>query len=225
MFTAQDSHYMNRAIQLAKRGEYTSDPNPRVGCVIVRSSDNESGSIVGEGWHEAAGLGHAEIVALKNVRGEVRGATAYVTLEPCSHHGRTPPCKDALINAGVSKVIVAMEDPNPQVGGKGIEALRQAGIECLVGLLEDEARQLNPGFIRRMNHRLPWVRVKLAMSLDGRTAMDNGESQWITGPQARLDVQSLRARSSAIITGVNTVIDDDAALTVRIDNWTEPYCS
>ena len=244
MFTAQDRDYMAKAIQLAKRGMFTSDPNPRVGCVIVenpsfkahgskvngsKASGAEANGIIGEGWHEAAGQGHAEVRAFEKVKNnassDVAGATVYITLEPCSYHGRTPPCIDALIKAGVGKVIVAMQDPNPLVAGKGIKALRQAGIECIVGLLEKEARQLNPGFERRMTQQRPWVRIKLAMSLDGRTAMSSGESQWITGPEARLDVQRLRARSSAIITGVNTVIDDDAALTVRTDDWLQSYFS
>jgi len=220
MFTDVDERFMTRALELARRGLFTTDPNPRVGCVIVKND-----VVIGEGWHEVAGQGHAEAKALESVEHGASGATVYVTLEPCSHQGRTGPCADALIRTGVGKVIVAMQDPNPKVSGAGLEKLRQAGIECVVGLMENEARELNPGFIHRMTQKRPWVRIKLAMSLDGRTAMANGESQWITGPDARLDVQRIRARSSAIITGVNTVIDDDAALTVRVEEWTQPYFS
>lgn len=205
-----DRRLMARAIQLAARGIYTTEPNPRVGCVLARD-----GEIVGEGWHVRAGEGHAEVNALAQAGELARGATAYVTLEPCSHFGKTPPCADALINAGVSRVVAAMQDPNPQVAGQGLARLRAAGIEVDCGLLESDARDLNPGFIKRMQQGLPWVRLKLAMSLDGRTAMASGESQWITGPQARADVQRLRARSGAVISGADSVLLDDSALTVR----------
>ena len=205
-----DRRLMARAIQLAARGIYTTEPNPRVGCVLARD-----GEIVGEGWHVRAGEGHAEVNALAQAGELARGATAYVTLEPCSHFGKTPPCADALINAGVSRVVAAMQDPNPQVAGQGLARLRAAGIEVDCGLLESDARDLNPGFIKRMRQGLPWVRLKLAMSLDGRTAMASGESQWITGPQARADVQRLRARSGAVISGADSVLLDDSALTVR----------
>ncbi|MDP2177921.1 bifunctional diaminohydroxyphosphoribosylaminopyrimidine deaminase/5-amino-6-(5-phosphoribosylamino)uracil reductase RibD [Methylicorpusculum sp.] len=202
---------MARAIKLAQKGLYTTDPNPRVGCVFVKE-----GQILGEGWHQKAGEGHAEVEALKNA-GDVSGATAYVTLEPCSHHGKTPPCAEALINAKVARVVVAMQDPNPLVSGRGISKLRAAGIEVRCHVLEEEAQKLNPGFIKRMKTGLPYVRSKLAMSLDGRTALANGESKWITSPQARSDVHKLRARSSAIMTGINTVLADDPQLNARID--------
>lgn len=205
-----DRQLMARAIQLAERGLYTTGTNPRVGCVLTRD-----GVVVGEGWHVRAGEGHAEVNALGQAGEQARGATAYVTLEPCSHFGKTPPCADALVNAGVSRVVVAMQDPNPQVAGQGLQRLRDAGIEVVSGVLEGEAQQLNPGFIKRMQQGLPWVRLKLAMSLDGRTAMASGESQWITGPQARADVQRLRARSGAVISGADSVLLDDSALTVR----------
>lgn len=206
-----DHRLMARAIQLAGRGLYTTGTNPRVGCVLARD-----GEIVGEGWHVRAGEGHAEVNALHQAGALARGATAYVTLEPCSHFGKTPPCADALIKAGVSRVVAAMQDPNPQVAGTGLQRLRDAGIEVRCGVLEAEARQLNPGFIKRMQQSVPWVRLKLAMSLDGRTAMASGESQWITGPQARADVQRLRARSDAVISGADSVLLDDSALTVRV---------
>ncbi|RRJ83597.1 bifunctional diaminohydroxyphosphoribosylaminopyrimidine deaminase/5-amino-6-(5-phosphoribosylamino)uracil reductase RibD [Aestuariirhabdus litorea] len=207
-----DRQCMARALQLAKRGLYTTDPNPRVGCVIAHN-----GQVLAEGWHQRAGEGHAEANALAVAGDAARGATAYVTLEPCSHFGRTAPCCDALITAGVARVWVAMTDPNPLVAGSGIERLREAGIEVACGLLEDQARALNPGFIKRMERARPFVRLKLAMSLDGRTAMASGESQWITGPEARRDVQRLRARSSAIITGVESILADDSALTLRAE--------
>lgn len=206
-----DTKLMARAIKLAQKGLYTTDPNPRVGCVFVKE-----GQILGEGWHQKAGEGHAEVEALKNA-GDVSGATAYVTLEPCSHHGKTPPCAEALINAKVARVVVAMQDPNPLVSGRGISKLRAAGIEVRCHVLEEEAQKLNPGFIKRMKTGLPYVRSKLAMSLDGRTALANGESKWITSPQARSDVHKLRARSSAIMTGINTVLADDPQLNARID--------
>lgn len=211
-FSSLDHRYMGRAIVLARRGLYTTDPNPRVGCVLVRD-----GEIVGEGFHVRAGEGHAEVNALRTADDKARGATAYVTLEPCSHFGRTPPCADTLIEAGISRMVCAMVDPNPSVAGRGIERLRAAGIEVAGGLMEREARALNPGFIKRMERGLPLVRLKLAMSVDGRTAMASGESQWITGPQARSDVQRLRARSSAIITGIDSLLMDDSSLTVRAE--------
>ncbi|WHS59710.1 bifunctional diaminohydroxyphosphoribosylaminopyrimidine deaminase/5-amino-6-(5-phosphoribosylamino)uracil reductase RibD [Pseudomonas sp. G2-4] len=207
-----DAHYMARALELARRGHYTTDPNPRVGCVIVRD-----GQIVGEGWHIRAGEPHAEVHALRAAGAQARGATAYVTLEPCSHHGRTPPCADALVNAGVARVVTAMQDPNPEVAGRGLQRLAQAGIATESGVLEGEARLLNQGFLKRMEHGLPFVRVKLAMSLDGRTAMESGESQWITGPAARSAVQRLRAQASVVLTGADTVLADNARLTVRAD--------
>ncbi|WP_081798283.1 bifunctional diaminohydroxyphosphoribosylaminopyrimidine deaminase/5-amino-6-(5-phosphoribosylamino)uracil reductase RibD [Pseudomonas sp. RL] len=207
-----DQGYMARALELARQGLYSTHPNPRVGCVIVRD-----GQIVGEGWHVRAGEPHAEVHALRQAGELTRGATAYVTLEPCSHFGRTPPCAEALVQAGVARVVAAMQDPNPQVAGRGLERLRSVGIEVCSGVLEAEARELNVGFIKRMESGLPHVRVKLAMSLDGRTAMASGESQWITGPAARAAVQRLRARSSVVITGADTVLMDAARLTVRSD--------
>jgi diaminohydroxyphosphoribosylaminopyrimidine deaminase/5-amino-6-(5-phosphoribosylamino)uracil reductase len=209
-WSAADREWMSRALMLAERGVYTTEPNPRVGCVLVAD-----GRIVGEGWHVRAGEGHAEVSALAQAGDLARGATAYVTLEPCSHFGRTPPCADALVKAGVSRVVAAMQDPNPQVAGNGLNRLREAGIEVDCGLLEAQAQALNPGFIKRMQQGLPWVRVKLAMSLDGRTAMASGESKWITGPAARADVQRLRARSGAVVSGADSVLLDDSALTVR----------
>ncbi|HEY9051263.1 MAG TPA: bifunctional diaminohydroxyphosphoribosylaminopyrimidine deaminase/5-amino-6-(5-phosphoribosylamino)uracil reductase RibD [Gammaproteobacteria bacterium] len=206
-----DHQYMATAIQLARKGLYTTDPNPRVGCVLVNS-----GRVVGEGWHERAGGPHAEIHALQQAGEAAEGATAYVTLEPCSHHGKTPPCADALIKAGVVRVVAAMQDPNPAVSGAGLKKLAQAGIEVEAGLLEAQARELNPGFIKRMTQGLPWVRIKLAMSLDGRTAMASGESQWITTTAAREDVHRWRARSSAIMTGINTVMEDNPSLNMRL---------
>lgn len=208
----RDHFFMARALRLARKGLYSTHPNPRVGCVIVRD-----GEIVGEGWHARAGEPHAEVHALRQAGDKARGATAYVTLEPCSHHGRTPPCADALVAAGVSRVVAAMQDPNPQVAGSGLLRLAQAGIEVASGVLEDEARALNAGFIKRMEKGLPFVRVKLAMSLDGRTAMASGESQWITGPAARSAVQRLRAQASVVLSGADTVLADDARLTVRAD--------
>ena len=210
-FTAFDHQHMARAIELAARGLYTTDPNPRVGCVIVKDKQ-----VIGEGWHVRAGEAHAEIHALQQAGEQAQGATVYVSLEPCCHHGRTPPCTEALIAAQVARVVVAMQDPNPQVAGNGLQQLQDAGIQMEQGLLESQAMALNPGFIQRMRTRRPFVRNKLAMSLDGRTAMANGESKWITGEAARQDVQRLRARSSAIMTGVGTVLADDPAMTVRI---------
>ncbi|SFT60831.1 bifunctional diaminohydroxyphosphoribosylaminopyrimidine deaminase/5-amino-6-(5-phosphoribosylamino)uracil reductase RibD [Halomonas saccharevitans] len=209
--------WMARALKLAERGRYTTDPNPRVGCVLVKGE-----RVVGEGWHERAGDPHAEVHALRAAGEAARGATAYVTLEPCSHQGRTGPCALALVEAGVARVMVAMQDPNPQVAGRGIALLRDAGIEVEVGVLEDEALALNPGFVMRMSHGRPFVRLKMAMSLDGRTAMRSGESQWITGPQARREVQRLRARSSVVLTGVESIIFDNARLTVRAEQLALP---
>lgn len=201
---------MARALQLAERGLYSTSPNPRVGCVLVRD-----GAVVGEGWHVRAGEAHAEVHALQAAGAAARGATAYVTLEPCNHHGRTPPCVDALLAAGVVRVVAAMEDPNPLVAGQGLARLRAAGVATGHGLLEDAARELNIGFVARMTRGRPWLRLKAAASLDGRTALANGESQWITGPEARRDGHRWRARACAILTGVGTVRDDDPQLTVR----------
>ncbi|ABC32608.1 riboflavin biosynthesis protein RibD [Hahella chejuensis KCTC 2396] len=201
---------MARALRLAERGLYTTDPNPRVGCVLVKE-----GVIVGEGWHERAGEGHAEVNALRAAGESARGADCYVTLEPCSHYGRTPPCAEALVKAGVRRVIAAMEDPNPSVAGKGLALLRGAGVESEVGCMAAEAYELNLGFFKRMSDGRPWVRVKVASSLDGRSALHNGVSKWITGAAAREDVQKLRARSSAVITGIGTIIADNPSLNVR----------
>ncbi len=208
--TADDYRWMARALELAERGLYTTTPNPRVGCVIVRD-----GQMVGEGWHIRAGEPHAEVHALAMAGEQARGATAYVTLEPCSHHGRTPPCAEALVNAGLSRVVVAMEDPNPLVAGKGLTRLRDSGIEVLSGIQEAEARELNIGFISRMTRGRPWLRLKAAATLDGKTALNNGVSQWITGDDARRDAHRWRARSCAVLTGIGTVRDDDPQLTVR----------
>ena len=209
-FSAVDHGMMARALQLAEHGLWTTSPNPRVGCVLVRN-----GEIVGEGWHKKAGEPHAEVHALRAAGERARGATAYVTLEPCSHHGRTPPCAEALIAAGVSRVVAAMTDPNPLVAGQGLAKLRAAGIETASGLLESEARELNIGFVSRMTRGRPWLRLKVAASLDGKTALNNGVSQWITGPEARQDGHRWRARACAILTGIGTVRDDDPQLTVR----------
>ncbi|BBN65274.1 riboflavin biosynthesis protein RibD [Pseudomonas sp. KUIN-1] len=209
---ALDVHYMARALELARKGLYSTHPNPRVGCVIVRE-----GRIVGEGWHARAGEPHAEVHALRQAGELARCATAYVTLEPCSHQGRTPPCADALIEAGLTRVVAAMQDPNPEVSGRGLLRLMNAGIGVQCGVLESEARALNKGFLKRMETGLPYVRVKMAMSLDGRTAMASGESQWITGPEARSAVQRLRAQSSVVLSGADTVLADKARLTVRPD--------
>ncbi len=210
MFTATDHDHMARALRLAERGLYSTSPNPRVGCVIVKN-----GVIVGEGWHHRAGEAHAEINALQAAGAEARGATVYVTLEPCSHHGRTPPCAEALIAAGVSRVVSAMPDPNPLVAGQGLSRLEAAGISMAQGLLEAEARELNIGFVSRMTLGRPWVRLKLAASLDGKTALLNGTSQWITGPAARLDGHRWRARACAILSGIGTIRQDDPQLNVR----------
>jgi len=212
-FSTADHQYMQRALQLAERGLYSTDPNPRVGCVLVRD-----GQIVGEGWHELAGGPHAEIVALQQAGEQARGATAYVSLEPCCHHGKTPPCSEALIASGVVRVVAAMQDPNPLVAGKGLAQIAAAGIAVASGLLSVQAEALNPGFVSRMRHGKPWLRCKLAMSLDGRTAMASGESKWITGAAARADVHRLRARSSAIMSGIGTILADDPSLTVRLED-------
>ncbi len=209
-WSRDDYHFMAQAIRVARRGLYSTDPNPRVGCVIV----SDHGEVF-EGWHIRAGDPHAEIYALQAAGSQSRNATCYVSLEPCSHQGRTPPCADALIAAGVRRVVVAMQDPNPRVAGAGIARLREAGVQVDTGLLQSDAESLNPGFIKRMQQGLPYVRCKLAMSLDGRTAMANGESQWITSAQSRRDVQRLRAESSVVMTGINTVLADDCSLTVR----------
>jgi diaminohydroxyphosphoribosylaminopyrimidine deaminase / 5-amino-6-(5-phosphoribosylamino)uracil reductase len=210
MLSAEDSVWMAQALHLAERGLYTTTPNPRVGCVLVKD-----GKLLSEGWHERAGEPHAEVHALRAAGDSAQGATAYVTLEPCSHHGRTPPCADALISAGIARVVVAMRDPNPQVAGQGIARLRNAGIEVECGLMEASARALNAGFISRMTRGLPLVRSKIAMSLDGRTALSNGVSQWITAAPARRDGHHWRARSCAVLTGIGTVLADDAQLSVR----------
>lgn len=212
-FSPLDFQMMSRAIQLAKGGIYTTAPNPNVGCVITRD-----GEIVGEGFHFKAGEPHAEVHALRMAGEKAEGATAYVTLEPCSHYGRTPPCAEGLINAKVAKVICAMQDPNPQVAGRGIQMLRDAGIEVQVGLLEADAYALNPAFIKRMKTGMPFVQLKMAASLDGQTALANGQSQWITSPQARQDVQKFRAQSGAILSTSKTVLDDNASLNVRWDD-------
>lgn len=208
--SAADHAWMAHALRLARQGLYSTHPNPRVGCVIVRD-----GQLLGEGWHQRAGEPHAEVHALRQAGERARGATAYVTLEPCSHYGRTPPCAEALVTAGVARVVAAMRDPNPLVAGRGLERLRSVGIEVASGVLESEARELNIGFVKRMETGLPYVRAKLAMSLDGRTAMASGESQWITGSAARSEVQRLRARSSVVLSGADTVLMDGARLTVR----------
>jgi diaminohydroxyphosphoribosylaminopyrimidine deaminase/5-amino-6-(5-phosphoribosylamino)uracil reductase len=212
-FSPDDYRFMQRAITLAKQGHYTTSPNPRVGCVLVKN-----GEIIGEGFHQKAGEGHAEVNALKIAGENAKDATAYVTLEPCSHYGRTPPCAQGLIKAGVKHVITAMVDPNPKVAGNGLKMLEQAGISTGQGLLTQTAEDLNIGFIKQMTTGLPYVRCKLAASLDGKTAMKNGESKWITSPQARQDVQRLRAQSCAIISGADSILVDDAKMTVR---WSE----
>ncbi|MGB3461371.1 MAG: bifunctional diaminohydroxyphosphoribosylaminopyrimidine deaminase/5-amino-6-(5-phosphoribosylamino)uracil reductase RibD [Rhodanobacter lindaniclasticus] len=210
-FSGTDHEHMAHALRLAERGLYTAQPNPRVGCVIAHGD-----AVVGTGFHRRAGEPHAEVFALREAAGRARGATAYVTLEPCAHQGRTPPCSDALIAAGVARVVIAAEDPFPQVDGRGVGKLRAAGITVESGLMREAARELNIGFFSRIERGRPWVRVKLAMSLDGRTALANGESKWITGEAAREDVQRWRARSSAILSGSGTVLADDPRLTVRL---------
>lgn len=209
-----DNLYMAKAIQLAKEGLYSTQPNPRVGCVIVKE-----GQTVGEGFHARAGQPHAEVFALRQAAQHAQGATAYVTLEPCAHYGRTPPCANALVEAGVSRVVMASLDSNPLVAGKGQAILENAGISTTVGILENEAKSLNKGFFRRMQGGLPYVRLKMAASLDGRTAMQSGESKWITGTEARRDVQKLRAQSGGVMTGIGTVLADDPSLTVRPEEW------
>ncbi|MEW5756668.1 MAG: bifunctional diaminohydroxyphosphoribosylaminopyrimidine deaminase/5-amino-6-(5-phosphoribosylamino)uracil reductase RibD [Pseudomonadota bacterium] len=210
MITTLDHHFMAQALRLAGSSLYSPHPNPRVGCVLVRE-----GEIVGSGWHAYAGGPHAEVYALEEAGERAAGATAYVTLEPCSHHGRTPPCADALIKSGIARVVAAMQDPNPKVAGRGLARLQAAGIAVDSGLMQSDAEALNRGFIKRMRTGLPWVRCKLAMSLDGRTAMASGESQWITGRDARRDVQRLRMGCAAVLTGIGTVLQDDPSLTVR----------
>lgn len=213
-WSVEDIEMMSRAIKLARQGLYTTRPNPCVGCVVTKD-----GQILGEGFHIKAGGPHAEVHALAMANSDpnlgAKGATAYVTLEPCSHYGRTPPCAEALINNQLARVVVAVEDPNPQVCGRGIAMLRDAGIQVDVGLLQDEAYKINPGFMKRMETGLPWVTVKLASSLDGKTALANGASKWITGPEARRDVQRLRARHCALVTGVETILADNPSLNVR----------
>jgi len=211
MFSAADQQWMERALALARQGLRSTTPNPRVGCVLVSAA----GAFVAEGWHRRAGEAHAEVHALRAAGEQARGSTVYVTLEPCAHFGRTAPCSNALIDAGVARVLVAMEDPNPLVAGRGLGRLREAGIEVRCGLLADEARELNLGFVSRMTRGLPWVRLKVAASLDGRTALPDGRSQWITGAAARADGHAWRARACAILTGIGTVRDDDPRLTVR----------
>ncbi len=207
-----DLEYMARALQLARRGLMTTQPNPRVGCVLVKHD-----VIIGEGWHERAGGPHAEVMALQNAAAEADGATAYVTLEPCSHQGRTPPCADALIKAGVKRVVAAMTDPNPLVAGQGLAALEAAGIKTEQGLLRTEAERLNRGFCKRMTVGRPWVTVKLATSLDGRSAAADGSSQWITSAEAREDVHRRRAEAGAVLTGIASVLADDSKLNVRLE--------
>ncbi|MBL8383603.1 MAG: bifunctional diaminohydroxyphosphoribosylaminopyrimidine deaminase/5-amino-6-(5-phosphoribosylamino)uracil reductase RibD [Burkholderiales bacterium] len=215
MFTPIDQSFMRRALELAERGLHSTSPNPRVGAVVVKD-----GRAIGEGFHQVAGEAHAEVNAVRDARSRagheaVRGATVYVTLEPCNHHGKTPPCADFLVSEGVARVVAAMEDPNPRVAGTGFDRLRAAGIDVRVGLLAQEAQELNVGFVSRMSRGLPWTRLKVAASLDGKTALANGESQWITGPQARRDGHAWRARACAVLTGIGTVIEDDPQLNVR----------
>jgi diaminohydroxyphosphoribosylaminopyrimidine deaminase/5-amino-6-(5-phosphoribosylamino)uracil reductase len=215
MFTVADHTYMTLALRLAAQGLTTTQPNPRVGCVIVKHQQ-----IIGQGAHLKAGEAHAEVYALREAGDNAKDAEAYVTLEPCSHHGRTPPCVDALISAGVKRVVVAMQDPNPLVAGKGIQRMQAQGVQVEVGLMEAEAKALNLGFIARMTRNLPYVRSKIAASLDGKTALNNGKSQWITGEPARVDVQHWRAQSCAIITGIGTVLADNPSMTVRLADAT-----
>jgi len=218
MFSSSDTEFMRQALSLAARGLFTTDPNPRVGCVIVKGQ-----SVVGKGWHERAGHAHAEVHALAEAGELAQQATVYVTLEPCSHVGRTPPCTDALIRAGVSRVVLALQDPNPVVNGKGVDRLRAAGIEVDVGLLAEEAIELNLGFLSRIKRKRPWVRMKLAASIDGKTALQNRQSQWITAEAARADGHRWRARASALLTGIGTVKDDDPLLNVRyVDTSRQP---
>jgi len=220
--TESDTHWMSVALSWAEKAMYITTPNPRVGCVIV----NAQGVLLGAGHTQPAGQAHAEMMALQDAKSQghsVAGATAYVTLEPCSHQGRTGPCCDALIHAGLLRLVVAVQDPNPQVNGNGIALLRQAGIQVDIGVLEDKARSLNPGFFKRMTQGLPWIRLKVAASLDGQTALTNGESQWITSASARQDGHAWRARSCAVLTGIGTVLQDDPQLNVRdIDTPRQP---
>jgi diaminohydroxyphosphoribosylaminopyrimidine deaminase/5-amino-6-(5-phosphoribosylamino)uracil reductase len=218
-FSPFDHQCMATALKLAARGLFSPHPNPRVGCVITKGQN-----ILGRGWHEFAGGPHAEIAALRDAGEDVKGSTAYITLEPCSHHGRTPPCTEALLSAGISRVVVASADPNPQVNGQGVKKLRNAGLTVDTGLMADQAEALNPGFFMRMRIGRPWVRVKSAISLDGRTALLNGESKWISSEASRRDVQKWRARSAAVLTGIGTVLADNPAMNVRLDrkngkNW------
>ncbi|WP_249962623.1 bifunctional diaminohydroxyphosphoribosylaminopyrimidine deaminase/5-amino-6-(5-phosphoribosylamino)uracil reductase RibD [Histophilus somni] len=213
-FSAQDEYFMQIALDLAKKGIFTTTPNPAVGCVLVKN-----GEIVGRGFHFKAGQPHAEVMALRDAGDRAKGATAYVTLEPCSHFGRTPPCAQGLIEAGIRNVIVAMKDPNPQVAGKGLAMLQAAGIESAVGLLQEKAELLNKGFLTRMRTQKPFVILKMAISLDGRTAMANGESKWISGEQARQDVQQERAKVSAILSTAKTVLADDPLLNLRWEQF------
>lgn len=215
-WSADDRHWMEETLRLARQGWYSTHPNPRVGALLVRD-----GQVVGRGAHLAAGEPHAEVHALRAAGNLAQGATLYVSLEPCSHQGRTPPCAEAVVQAGIRRVVIAMQDPNPLVAGRGIARLQAAGIEVSCGLLELEARALNPGFISRMLRQRPWVQLKYGASLDGRTALQNGQSQWITGPEARADVQRQRAASSAILTGIGTVLADDPRLSVRADELPE----
>ena len=213
-----DNYYMSHAIKLARKGLYTTHPNPRVGCVVVKD-----GSVVGEAWHDRAGQPHAEVLALRQSGEAARGASVYVNLEPCCHQGRTPPCTGFLIDAGVTRVVAAMEDPNPQVAGGGIQNLRAAGIDVDVGVMRKEAERLNRGFLHRIKKGRPWITLKVAASMDGRTAMRSGESQWISGEAARRDVHHWRARSSAVLTGSGTILADDPALTARhVDTPRQP---
>ncbi len=212
MEDSQHLEFMARAIQIAKRGQYITHPNPYVGCLLVKD-----GQVISEGFTQRAGHDHAEVNALKKAVESAKGATAYVTLEPCSYTGRTPPCTSALIKAGISNVVIAMQDPNPKVAGSGIALLEAAGIKVVSGVLQNQAKAINLGFIKRMEKKLPFVRVKMATSLDGKTALSSGESKWITSEAARHDVQFWRAKSSAILTGIGTVLADDPSLTVRLD--------
>ena len=216
-FTATDHMMMARALRLAERGAFTTKPNPMVGCVLARD-----GEVVGEGWHHRAGEPHAEVLAVQAAGERARGATAYVTLEPCSHVGKTGPCAEALIAAGIVRVVGAMRDPNPLVDGAGFEGLRAAGIEVEIGLMEALARDLNRAFLSRIERGRPWLRIKLAISLDGRSALASGDSKWISGAASRHDVQRWRARSGALLTGAGTVLIDDPLLTVRLDDANTP---